>query len=59
MVNDIDVYFQQNNQRPDPEFFMKFLPFFLEDIPNQNCPKAGHAAYGQAVKLKQNDENKV
>ncbi|CAL4096449.1 unnamed protein product, partial [Meganyctiphanes norvegica] len=40
-----------NQLRPSPESFMEYLPFFLEDIPSQDCPKAGHAAYGSAVAL--------
>lgn len=28
------------------------MPFFLQDNPNGQCPKAGHAAYSQAVNLK-------
>lgn len=40
-----------NQFRPDPESFMEYLPFFLKDIPSTDCPKAGHAAYGNAVAL--------
>jgi Niemann-Pick C1 protein len=29
--------------------FVHYLSFFLRDNPNEDCPKGGHAAYGQAV----------
>ena len=35
--------------RPSGDVFSEYLPFFLEDVPNINCAKAGHAAYGSAV----------
>ena len=38
---------------------MKYLPFFLEDIPGPSCPKAGHAAYGNAVRLATDLNNEV
>ena len=31
--------------RPTVETYEKYLPFFLEDIPDPNCAKAGKAAY--------------
>ena len=37
--------------RPDPETFRKFIGNFLKSNPVDYCPKAGHAAYGQAVKV--------
>ncbi|XP_018008621.1 NPC intracellular cholesterol transporter 1 isoform X3 [Hyalella azteca] len=37
--------------RPTPDSFNTYLPFFLEDIPSASCPKAGHAAYGNAVNV--------
>lgn len=30
-----------------PDHFKKFIPFFLEDIPDDKCPKAGKALHGQ------------
>ncbi|KAG7278398.1 hypothetical protein CRUP_038561 [Coryphaenoides rupestris] len=36
-------------QRPTGDDFMHFLPMFLSDVPNINCGKGGHAAYGSAV----------
>jgi Niemann-Pick C1 protein len=37
--------------RPDSKTFSKFVANFLHSNPGENCPKAGHAAYGQAVKV--------
>lgn len=36
-----------NPYRPEPQAMNKFLGFFLKDNPDTQCPKAGHAAYGQ------------
>lgn len=35
----------------DERDFNQFLPFFLNDNPNIKCPKGGHAAHGNSVKL--------
>jgi len=32
--------------------FEKYLPWFLQDNPSIECPKAGHALFAQAVKYK-------
>ncbi|XP_067396428.1 NPC1-like intracellular cholesterol transporter 1 [Emydura macquarii macquarii] len=37
--------------RPTEEQFARFLPWFLHDMPNLNCPKGGLGAYDTAVKL--------
>jgi Niemann-Pick C1 protein len=42
---------KQAGLRPSSEQFRHFLPWFLTDNPNPDCPKGGHAAYGTAVKL--------
>lgn len=39
------------NFKLDPSDFRHYLPFFLDDIPTDTCPKAGHAAYSSAVTL--------
>ncbi|KAL9926013.1 NPC intracellular cholesterol transporter 1 isoform X3 [Glossina fuscipes] len=44
-------------QRPDKEDFGKYLPFFLQDNPDDSCAKAGHAAYGKAVRYHQRPDN--
>uniref|UniRef100_A0A8C3T402 NPC1 like intracellular cholesterol transporter 1 n=1 Tax=Chelydra serpentina TaxID=8475 RepID=A0A8C3T402_CHESE len=42
--------------RPSVEQFNHFLPWFLHDMPNLNCPKGGLGAYDTAVKLGPNGE---
>jgi len=37
--------------RMEPEDFEKYLPWFLKDNPFEDCPKAGHAGYGDAVRF--------
>lgn len=38
--------------RPGQSDFRRYVSYFLRDNPNQDCPKAGHAAYSQAVNYK-------
>jgi Niemann-Pick C1 protein len=38
--------------------FNRYLPFFLNDNPNEKCAKGGHAAHGSSVKLT-NDKRSV
>ncbi|XP_048368083.1 NPC1-like intracellular cholesterol transporter 1 [Sphaerodactylus townsendi] len=45
-----------NTLRPDVEQFNKFLPWFLNDIPNLNCPKGGRGAYDTSVRVGPNGE---
>lgn len=40
----------QTNHRPDAFEFERYLPFFLQDNPDEECAKGGHAAYSNAVK---------
>ena len=40
--------------RPNATEFEMFLKYFLEANPSANCASAGHAAFGDAVKLKYN-----
>ncbi|XP_062943834.1 NPC1-like intracellular cholesterol transporter 1 [Cynocephalus volans] len=40
-----------NPVRPSVEQFHKYLPLFLSDPPNINCPKGGLAAYNTSVDL--------
>ncbi|PSN54935.1 Niemann-Pick C1 protein [Blattella germanica] len=37
-------------ERPTPYYFEKYIPYFLQDNPDESCPKGGHAAYGQGVR---------
>jgi Niemann-Pick C1 protein len=48
----------QKNQlnRPTSSEFEKYVSFFLQDNPDSSCAKAGHAAYGSAVNLN-NDQS--
>ncbi|KAA0186140.1 hypothetical protein HAZT_HAZT000394 [Hyalella azteca] len=41
-----------NEFRPDPELFNEYIAMFLKDNPDMQCPKAGHAAYSQSVKIR-------
>ncbi|XP_049876283.1 NPC intracellular cholesterol transporter 1 isoform X1 [Pectinophora gossypiella] len=45
-------------KRPSPSDFQRYTPYFLQDNPGSECPKAGHAAYGQAVNYKYKYNNK-
>jgi hypothetical protein len=46
----IDV--DNKTKRPIPVDFEKYIPFFLQDNPDESCAKAGHAAYGQVCTVK-------
>lgn len=41
------------NQRPDATDFEQYLPFFLQDNPDEECAKGGHAAYANGVVTRQ------
>lgn len=41
--------------RPVTSEFGKYLSYFLHDNPDENCAKAGHAAYGSAVNYYSNE----
>ena len=40
----------RGKSRPDPLSFLKQLKWFLADVPGTACPKAGKAAYSDAVR---------
>ncbi|XP_052763831.1 NPC intracellular cholesterol transporter 1-like isoform X1 [Mya arenaria] len=40
--------------RPTPDDFIKYMPMFLKDNPGLKCAKGGHAAYGAGVNLVKN-----
>lgn len=48
----------QRGQRPTPEQFDRFLPMYLDDVPNEICNKGGSAAYGEAVQFYNDDPTK-
>lgn len=41
--------------RPNSTGFEQYLPFFLQDNPDEQCAKGGHAAYGNAVNVRTQD----
>ncbi|XP_063990159.1 NPC intracellular cholesterol transporter 1 isoform X1 [Diachasmimorpha longicaudata] len=45
--------------RPTRSHFEKYISYFLNDNPNDQCVKAGHAAYGQGVNYKLNPANNL
>ncbi|KAI4456062.1 npc intracellular cholesterol transporter 1 [Holotrichia oblita] len=42
-------------KRPAPDDFSHYISFFLQDNPDSDCAKAGHAAYGQGVNYQMNN----
>ncbi|EDV22560.1 uncharacterized protein TRIADDRAFT_28666, partial [Trichoplax adhaerens] len=44
-------------RRPTGKEFIKYLPWFLEDVPGKICAKGGHAAYGSAIKFTRDKKN--
>ncbi|KAK0166490.1 hypothetical protein PV328_004905 [Microctonus aethiopoides] len=47
------------NGRPIPADFEKYVSFFLNDNPDEECVKGGHAAYGQGVNYITNPANNL
>lgn len=43
--------------RPTEETFNKYIPFFLSDLPDENCAKAGRAAYAPGMNFISDDNN--
>lgn len=41
--------FDETEIRPTQETFKKYIPYFLSDLPDENCAKAGRAAYAPAI----------
>lgn len=37
--------------RPSVDTFYRYIPFFLNDIPNELCAKAGKPSYGDVSTL--------
>jgi Niemann-Pick C1 protein len=44
---DCVIHIDNKTGRPVPVDFEKYIPFFLQDNPDESCAKAGHASYGQ------------
>ncbi|XP_026674415.1 NPC intracellular cholesterol transporter 1 homolog 1b-like isoform X2 [Ceratina calcarata] len=43
-----------DGMRPDARSFRKYLSYFIQDVPDNNCPKAGRAAYKDALRYTTN-----
>lgn len=41
--------FDENGVRPTKETFNKYLTFFLNDLPDEGCAKAGRASYANVI----------
>uniref|UniRef100_A0A0K8UN34 Niemann-Pick C1 protein n=1 Tax=Bactrocera latifrons TaxID=174628 RepID=A0A0K8UN34_BACLA len=41
--------FSEDGLRPTPETFQKYIPFFVSDLPDSECAKAGRASYANAI----------
>ncbi|XP_013112245.2 NPC intracellular cholesterol transporter 1 homolog 1b [Stomoxys calcitrans] len=41
--------FEEDGLRPTPETFTQYVPYFLSDLPDAECAKAGRASYADAV----------
>jgi Niemann-Pick C1 protein len=56
-----DVKKTQHHSLPSQESFLKYIDYFLKQNPSESCVKAGHAMYGNAVKLinEKNNNKKV
>jgi Niemann-Pick C1 protein len=50
--SDCVIHLDNKTKRPVPIDFEKYIPFFLQDNPDESCAKAGHAAYGQVCTVK-------
>ncbi|KAF5295230.1 hypothetical protein FQR65_LT10514 [Abscondita terminalis] len=44
-----EIVLQPQILRPNASGFERYISFFLQDNPDADCMKAGHAAYGQGV----------
>ncbi|XP_043243694.1 NPC intracellular cholesterol transporter 1-like [Amphibalanus amphitrite] len=54
-----NMTFNSNHLRPSLPAFREYLPFFLRDNPSETCPKGGHAAYGDAVRVVRDPANRT
>lgn len=50
---------QTSIQRPNVTGFEHYLPFFLQDNPDETCAKGGHAAYSHAVNYALTQRNRT
>lgn len=49
--------FENNGIRPTEATFNKYISFFLSDLPDENCAKAGRAAYSAGMNYVSEDTN--
>ncbi|KAL1131976.1 hypothetical protein AAG570_011587, partial [Ranatra chinensis] len=54
-----NISLNSDGTKPDTDSFYRYLPFFLQDNPDTNCAKGGHAAYAQGVNYYFDDEGKT
>ena len=45
--------------RPNPTEFKQFVKYFLKANPNVTCASGGHAAFGDAVKLEDDNQTVI
>ncbi|XP_072764565.1 NPC intracellular cholesterol transporter 1 homolog 1b isoform X2 [Anoplolepis gracilipes] len=43
------INIDKNTSRPDENNFRKYIPYFVQDIPDERCAKAGRASYFEAI----------
>ncbi|KAK2576131.1 hypothetical protein KPH14_007462 [Odynerus spinipes] len=44
-----NIKINETNSRPDETHFRKYIPYFVSDIPDENCAKAGRPSYLDAI----------
>lgn len=49
--------FEDNAIRPTEATFKKYIPYFLSDLPDENCAKAGRAAYAPGLNYISEDDD--
>jgi len=52
-----ETTFLDSQERPSAEQFGSTIQWFLKANPGEQCPSAGHAAYGASVKLASDEES--
>ncbi|KAL6255124.1 hypothetical protein P5V15_013454 [Pogonomyrmex californicus] len=44
-----EITIDQDISRPDAKSFRKYIPYFVKDVPDDKCAKAGRASYYDAI----------
>ncbi|KAI4483549.1 hypothetical protein M0804_007809 [Polistes exclamans] len=47
--NNCNITINDDNSRPNETYFRKYIPYFVSDIPDQDCAKAGRPSYLDAI----------